>query len=101
MRYAVNSIVPSMQGILLINVIGCYLLGLIMYDPIYLGRFDQNIRLLIGVGIIGAFTTFSTFSYQTFTAPFQAATANVLLNLILGLAAVFLARSTIIWVSGR
>jgi CrcB protein len=95
-RYAINEVMPGTLGILLINVVGCYLLGFLMYESIFVGAFSPQTRLVYGSGFIGAFTTFSTFSYQTFVSSPMPAMLNVLLSLALGLLAVFLGRITAI-----
>lgn len=100
-RYAVSGMLPGMPGILAINVIGCYLLGFLMYESIYVGAFSPQTRLVYGVGFIGAFTTFSTFSFLTFQAPPLLAILNVFSSLILGVAGVFLGRMTAVMVAGR
>lgn len=100
-RYAVGGMLPGMPGILVVNAIGCYLLGFLMYESIYLGAFSPQTRLVYGVGFIGAFTTFSTFSLMTFEASPLPALVNVFSSLILGGAGVFLGRMTAIGVSGR
>jgi CrcB protein len=88
-------------GTLLVNVIGSLLLGW------FLASFDQQVfaisegtRLAVAVGFCGAFTTYSTFAYETESlwhggAPWRA-TANVILSLTLGLFAVRLG----IWLAG-
>jgi fluoride exporter len=43
-----------------INVLGSFLLGLLVAEH----WFDRDIREAIGVGFLGGFTTFSTFSVQ-------------------------------------
>jgi len=48
-------------GTLLVNVVGSFLLGLIVFS-----RAPADILYFAGVGIMGGFTTFSTFSYETF-----------------------------------
>lgn len=101
MRYALNEAVPGMRGILLINVLGCYLLGFLMYESIYIGAFSPRMRMACGVGFVGAFTTFSTFSLQTFEASPGAALANVLVSLALGFAGIYLGRLTVVVVSRR
>lgn len=45
---------------LVVNVVGSFILGIV-----FLGVSDHELMLLVGVGFCGAFTTFSTFSYQT------------------------------------
>jgi CrcB protein len=52
-------------GTLFINVTGSFLLGFILtYLSNRLGV-DPGYRLLLGTGFLGAYTTFSTFSYET------------------------------------
>ncbi len=53
-------------GTLAVNIIGCFIIGLLMtlfQEQIIV---NQNIRLFLIVGILGGFTTFSSFSYETF-----------------------------------
>jgi len=52
-------------GTLAVNVAGSFLLGLIMTLSIERGALGANTRLLLSVGFCGAFTTMSTFSYET------------------------------------
>ncbi|MCK9407869.1 MAG: fluoride efflux transporter CrcB [Bacteriovoracaceae bacterium] len=53
-------------GTMLVNIIGCFFIGLLM--TLFQERFvvSQNVRLLLIIGILGGFTTFSSFSYDTF-----------------------------------
>lgn len=59
--------------------------------------FHPGIRLFILVGLLGAFTTFSTFGYETFALirgeQFIMAGINVAAQIILGLVAVWLGYS--------
>ena len=52
-------------GTLAVNLIGCTVLGLLagLSDSRYL--FGSGARLLVFIGVLGGFTTFSTFSYET------------------------------------
>ncbi len=100
-RYSMNETVQGMFGILLINVIGCYLLGFLMYESIFIGAFSPQTRLVYGAGFIGSFTTFSTFSVQTLHASPAIAILNVAASLILGFGGVFLGRLTAAKVAGR
>lgn len=52
-------------GTLLVNVVGSFILG---FFVVYVARHLQTFevwRLFVGIGILGAFTTFSTFSFDT------------------------------------
>ncbi len=71
LRYALggwiqNSFVNFPVGTLVINTTGSFFLGLIMYLSEYQGFFDDKTRIFLTIGIIGAFTTLSTFGYESF-----------------------------------
>ena len=93
LRYGVNEIALNVLGksfpfaTLLVNILGSFVLGLLY------GLFSTGVlaaspwRALIAIGLIGAFTTFSTFSLDTVLLLQQGdwlkAIANVLLNVLL------------------
>lgn len=52
-------------GTLLINVAGSFLLGLLMQLSLSTQMISADMRLIIGTGILGGFTTYSTFNYET------------------------------------
>lgn len=78
-------------GTLLANVLGCFLLGLVMHIGLNTDKIPPSIRLAITVGFLGALTTFSTFSYETIAllqdGNWAKAGWNILANLSLGLIA--------------
>ena len=60
-RYGVGKAVSGATGTLLVNVIGCFLMGLLAGWLV--GRsHGEGWRLLLGVGLLGGFTTFSAFA---------------------------------------
>ena len=61
-----NSFVNFPIGTLVINTTGSFFLGLIMYLSEYRGFFDDKTRIFLTIGILGAFTTLSTFGYESF-----------------------------------
>ena len=61
-----NSFVNFPVGTLVINTSGSFFLGLIMYLSEYQGFFSDQTRIFLTIGIIGAFTTLSTFGYESF-----------------------------------
>lgn len=74
-------------GTLLVNILGSFVLGL-LYGLLLSEQLAPNPwRIFIGIGVLGAFTTFSTFSMDTVLLLQQGAwlkaCANVLLNLVL------------------
>ncbi|MBX3024091.1 fluoride efflux transporter CrcB [bacterium] len=53
------------SGTLAVNVIGSFLLGLLMYLGVEAGMLPPTLRLALTTGLMGGFTTYSTFSYET------------------------------------
>lgn len=53
-------------GTLVVNILGCFIIGLWM--TMFEDRFlvNPNLRLFLIIGILGGFTTFSSFSFETF-----------------------------------
>jgi CrcB protein len=78
-------------GTFVINVSGSFLIGLLM--TLMAERFTENPqwRLLLVVGFLGAYTTFSTFEYETGAllkdGEWLFAGLNVVLSVIVGFAA--------------
>ena len=77
---------------LLVNVVGCLLIGLVMGLAIDRPWPSHNARLFLVTGFLGGLTTFSTFGWQTFSLAekndFLLAILNIVLNLVIGLVAV-------------
>jgi len=92
-------------GTLFINIFGSFLMGVVVEFFALKGQLPQSARLLLTTGVIGGFTTFSTFSLETVLL-FQrgstvAAITYVLASVLLGLAALVLAMVMIRhWVPG-
>jgi CrcB protein len=52
-------------GTLLINLSGSFLLGLILPQLLKHAHIDPRLQLLISVGFLGSYTTFSIYAFQT------------------------------------
>jgi CrcB protein len=80
-------------GTMVVNVSGCFLIGLIM--TLLTERQPHPYwRLLLVVGFLGGYTTFSSFEWETYSAVreggFWIGLANVVGSVVLGYAAVWL-----------
>jgi len=70
-RYALSAVVHENvghgfpYGTLAVNALGCFIVGIL--STMAKGRFflDDNMKMLLAVGFCGAFTTFSTFIFET------------------------------------
>ncbi len=51
-------------GTLAVNVIGSFVLCALM-SLVLKGRLEDTTRIALGVGVLGGFTTYSTFNYET------------------------------------
>ena len=52
-------------GTLAVNVIGSFLLGFLMQASLSVESFPPTLRVALATGVIGGFTTYSTFNYET------------------------------------
>jgi len=99
-RYWVAGVVQRLDGstfpvgTLSVNVLGSFILGLLMALSLDRGLINANTRLLLATGFCGGFTTMSTFSYETVAllrdGSAAAAAGNVGITLVACLAAVAL-----------
>jgi CrcB protein len=69
LRYVIDGLVSGRIrntfpfGTFVVNVSGSFVLGLLTGLVLY-HAFPANGRLIVGVGLIGAYTTFSTFTFE-------------------------------------
>lgn len=73
-------------GTFAVNIVGAFIIGLIMEFGMRSTLISANLRIGFTVGFLGGLTTFSTFSYETFRlledGEFLIAGANVLLSVV-------------------
>jgi CrcB protein len=98
LRYLTDRAVQSRHdsvfpwGTFTVNVVGCLILGTVT-GAVAAGAASSRLQLLLGTGLCGALTTYSTFSYETLrlaeTGAGRYAVANVVGSVAAGLAAVY------------
>jgi CrcB protein len=90
-------------GTVVVNVVGSFILGLVVVLSVEKLVASEDIRLFIGVGMLGAFTTFSTFSVETiylleegaYAPAFIYIACNLFLSLFAAYGGVMLARQLV------
>jgi CrcB protein len=84
-------------GTLVVNLTGCFVIGFLSQLADARGLFSTESRSFVFVGILGGFTTFSSFGNETMNLLRDGETlpafANVAAHVVLGLAAVWLGRT--------
>lgn len=66
-RWALALLGPGFPfGTFAVNIIGGFLMGLLAGWLARFGEGGEELRLLLGVGVLGGFTTFSAFSLEVF-----------------------------------
>ena len=81
-------------GNLVVNITGCFAIGLLM--TLMEERFlsEPALRIFLTIGILGGFTTFSSFSYESIqllqNGGQTIAMANILANMVIGFTATWL-----------
>ena len=90
-------------GTLAVNVIGCFVIGFLSQLAENRGVFSSESRVFVFIGMLGGFTTFSSFGNETLNlargGQILFAGANICLNVFIGLFSVWLGRtvSYLIW----
>jgi CrcB protein len=90
-------------GTLTVNLIGCFVIGFLAQLAEARGIFTSESRAFVFIGILGGFTTFSSFGNETLNlvrgGEMWSALSNVGLNVVIGLFAVWLGRTVayLIW----
>jgi CrcB protein len=98
-RYAISAAIMQRVagrfplGTLVVNVTGCFLIGVLMSLFTERGAPHPDLRLLLVTGVLGGYTTFSAFAWESFEAveegSFGIGLANLAGSVILGYLAVW------------
>ncbi len=87
-------------GTLIVNLAGSFLIALVMHLSLETGWIPPDMRLLLTTGVLGGFTTYSSFNYETTqqlrNGPLALAFANIAATLLgcllAGFAGLFVAK---------
>ena len=100
-RYIVSGAVQKISnqsffpiGTLTVNLIGCFIIGFLAGLSESRQLFSDMVRSFIFIGVLGGFTTFSTFGYESFSflrdGQIISTLINISLHIILGILFVWL-----------
>ena len=103
LRYGVSGFVETFSrtgsfplGTLAVNFLGCILIGFLSQMAETFDLLNGEFRSFLFIGLLGSFTTFSTFGHETVSLMRDGegflSLANIRLHLLLGLAGVWLGR---------
>lgn len=67
-------------GTFLVNVAGCFLIGLAMHLALHVASFPPTLRLALTTGFLGGLTTYSSFTLETVTLAQDGAWGRATLN---------------------
>ncbi|NUQ37371.1 MAG: fluoride efflux transporter CrcB [Caldilineales bacterium] len=110
LRYVVSGAAQSLShsagfpyGTLVVNLSGCLIIGFLARLADLQGLFSADARLFLFIGVLGAFTTFSTFGNETYAllqgGEIGLALLNVGASVLAGLAAVWVGHGLATWIA--
>lgn len=92
-----NRLSPTLAfpiGTLAVNILGCFLIGLLHGLAESRNMLGTDTRIFLFIGVLGGFTTYSTFGFESLAllkdGAMLKASANILIHVFVGLAAVWL-----------
>lgn len=102
-RY-LNNLLPAFPlGTLAVNVLGSFVLGFIMYSVSAGRNISPELRDFIAIGIIGGFTTMSSFAYESFRllelTQVMYFALNIALNIILCIGAIYAGKELALFIA--
>lgn len=98
-RYLLQGAVQEMGpaafpfGTLVVNAVGCFVFGFVWSLAEEYYAIGQEVRIIVLIGFLGAFTTFSTFAFESLQqlrdSELLLAFVNVAVQCVIGIALVF------------
>ena len=92
-----NRLSPALAfpiGTLAVNIFGCFLIGLLHGLAESRNMLGTDTRIFLFIGVLGGFTTYSTFGFESLAllkdGAMLKASANIIIHVFVGLAAVWL-----------
>lgn len=93
-RYLVGNVVTGLGGTFVANVVGCFLLGFLVYERKYTDLLADRSRLVFATGFLSSFTTYSTFALEIAQSSVGVGVGYAVASYAVGFAAVVGGRTT-------
>lgn len=98
MRWGIGLVLPGWKGVILANILGSLLLGVLANSPL---REHAPSMAFFGAGLMGGFTTYSTFNLNLLEAIHRGAWSEALLQLGLTVFLCLGAGALGLWLGGQ
>ena len=95
LRWSIGLVVDGWWGVLIANIVGSFLLGLLVASPLW---GERHLMAFLGTGLLGGFTTYSTFNVNVLDAISRQAWSEAGLQLGLTLVACLAGGALGLWV---
>ena len=92
LRFFVGTALPGLRGTFVANVVGSFLLGVLLYEALYTAMLAEESVVVFGTGFLSSFTTYSTFALESVQAGPLVGLVNVAASYAAGFLAVLLGR---------
>jgi fluoride exporter len=86
---------------LIVNLIGSFLIALVLEASLRIVSFPPNLRLALTTGFMGGLTTYSSFNYETTTMAAQGSSQRVVIYVVATLVGCALAGLAGLWLARR
>ena len=91
LRYLVGDLLAGVAGTLLVNVVGSFALGFLLYEARFSAVVSQRTHVVVGTGFLSSFTTYSAFALESVTLGLTGI-GYVVASYVLGFGAVLFGR---------
>ena len=101
LRFFVGTLLTGPRGTFVVNVVGSFLLGFLLYEALYTSMLAEKSVVVFGTGFLSSFTTYSTFALESVQAEPLVGLLNVAASYAAGFLAVLVGRRVASTIGGE